>query len=713
MKQRERNPIYIQFQKFHRRQIGNWRNQRNHLQMQLASAGILFALGLGLSVWAQGQPVSWLLFETEPAASFTQPASEPENSEAEKMEPAPSELPPEEKAQAAQVPEKTQAVADPDAIQRDEELLAATRLHMAYRFPEGAFDPSDSYAGQAFQQLTQKDSAWISGIYGLSKTSPQNLAARIGKSGSIWPEEWCKISVSFYDGDGAPISGYSNVKEILSLASVYSHYMGIENWDGFYSYAEALWKASHQYWVSMSDIYYCDGPCQFSTEKEAEFGDEELTPSSLELLDGDETDAADAEGETEGETAPIGPGAPKMAGTENEEAAEAEDGVEIAILPETAALEAVTSDTAASETVTAETAETEAVTSESETGAVSDATDSSASDAYDQAVQAFLESLTAAPDEILTAEEQEEILKASGPAGYTAYLESKAEEMAQAAGFYPAMETESEGTPTEGQAQGPGQKIEGDCKGHVDLHVTATIVGIDENSTNLFYIDPLRPDALSVDSTEDSGPDTDSVVWNGWTWIPRLYAKNLERQDWFDCYDLTVSTSMYILNPLTSSEINYYMGLLPAETSIQRQQVIQQALLSVGSIPYYWGGKPSAAGFEGNGFGTMIQPDQKGRNLRGLDCSGWISWVYWTALGNRLPTEGTYGLSTYGTSIGRSDLKPGDLIIRTGSSSHVYLFLAWASDNSMYVIHETGGVTNNVTISQTNVDWPYYRRILE
>ncbi len=120
-----------------------------------------------------------------------------------------------------------------------------------------------------------------------------------------------------------------------------------------------------------------------------------------------------------------------------------------------------------------------------------------------------------------------------------------------------------------------------------------------------------------------------------------------------------------------------------------------------------------APGFVGNDFGRVTVPDQEGRTLLGLDCSGWISWVYWSALKERLPVENTSGLSSYGRSIQRAELQPGDLIIRTGDNAHVYLFLAWAPDGSMYVIHETGGITNNVTVSKTNADWPYYRSLLD
>lgn len=97
---------------------------------------------------------------------------------------------------------------------------------------------------------------------------------------------------------------------------------------------------------------------------------------------------------------------------------------------------------------------------------------------------------------------------------------------------------------------------------------------------------------------------------------------------------------------LTDEEIQGYLNELPADLSQQRRSIIEQALHSVGKIPYYFGGKPSSSGYEGNSFYSMVQPDYKGRIFRGLDCSGWINWVYWSATGNQPSAYSTSTLST-------------------------------------------------------------------
>ena len=65
-----------------------------------------------------------------------------------------------------------------------------------------------------------------------------------------------------------------------------------------------------------------------------------------------------------------------------------------------------------------------------------------------------------------------------------------------------------------------------------------------------------------------------------------------------------------------------------------------------------------------------------------------------------------------GRKISRSELRSGDIIIRTGADAHVVMFLAWADSGNMIVIHETGGVTNNVIVSEMAADWPYYRTLI-
>ena len=232
----------------------------------------------------------------------------------------------------------------------------------------------------------------------------------------------------------------------------------------------------------------------------------------------------------------------------------------------------------------------------------------------------------------------------------------------------------------------------------MDLNITVHIIGTEESSCSLYDLD------------ERGGTVTDS--WPGWTEEMKAFVADLKNQDWYENYGLSIS-DISLQAPMSPEEVDAYMASLPEDLSQERRELIRFALESVGRVPYYWGGKASSPGYAGNRFGTLISSDYKGRIRKGLDCSGWVSWVYWSATGERLPAEGTSGLIQCGTAIARSQLQPGDIIVRTGSNAHVVMFLGWGSNGKLLCIHESSGSANNVTISELDANWKYYRKLIE
>jgi len=235
------------------------------------------------------------------------------------------------------------------------------------------------------------------------------------------------------------------------------------------------------------------------------------------------------------------------------------------------------------------------------------------------------------------------------------------------------------------------------CPGHIDLSITAVVYGM-EGTENLFTKDKT---GNSKSNFNDS--------WHGWTKDKIEEAKILFNADWYKDYNISVS-DFSMRTPLSEGEISHYLNGLPENIPEKRKTVIDCALRSVGRIPYYFGGKPSYAGMEKNHFYKIIEPDYKGRIFKGLDCSGWVSWVYWTALGNHLPVESTSGLISLGHSVRKEELQPGDIIIRAGDPEtigHVMIFLKWNDDGTAQCIHETGGKINNAAVSDITADWNY------
>ena len=639
---------------------------------QVVSAGVMLVLGLAVIVGTK----DYVPRTFEASSHTATPADAKKNT------------PPDAEYSGAEEPgPETDGSGKPasPAQAEQEHAGSSVRLNMAYVYPEGmeTGDVWDSYAGQACELLSELDSDWVAGMYETMKLTPEKLSGQLGISRNAvlglydpavetqiqddpdsWVvPDWTKNQVVFRDGDGNLIGGYSNAKDIISMASVYAYRQGDLDGEGFLEYCRQLWEASHQDTVQIGEVYYCDGTCRL--EREAT----------------EETDDGAAEGSLEDGNSKT---------TAVESAAETSPPVTVEAysnqtVPETFPTEGVSEPSPESSADPAETSAEHLETTAEQAGgnAETSAETSGASEASE----------TMDADEI-----RSRYTMADVPADWESY-EGPAREVWEAViaaygGQLPADETSA------------ASEEEAVCPGHLDLEITAVIQGID-GTGRLFDADTIGNAPGAVASTEPG------AVWQGWTKMNRHHARCIWNQNWETAYGLPVITTLYMGNPLSAAEISYYMDMLPEEVTVFQREVIRQALQSVGCIPYYWGGKAAAAGYDGNGFGTVTAEDVDGRRLRGLDCSGWINWVYWTALGTRLEYESTSGLTQLGTAIGREQLQAGDIIVRTNTeNSHVYLFLAWAPDGEMYVIHETSGDINNVTVSKLNADGPHYRRLL-
>lgn len=236
------------------------------------------------------------------------------------------------------------------------------------------------------------------------------------------------------------------------------------------------------------------------------------------------------------------------------------------------------------------------------------------------------------------------------------------------------------------------------CPGHVDCTVLAVVKGTAE-------ADSLFQAADTLEAVKSSG-------WTGWNADTRNMAGALLAQDWSQEYGL-YTVDYPVKELLNSQEIELYMSLVPEDASRQRKDFVRYALTSVGKIPYYWGGKPSAPGYTGNGFGSLTVPDEDGRLLKGLDCSGWINWVYWSVTGKGLGAQSTGTLLGCGSPVARDELLPGDICIRLNPMAHVVIFLGWTAEGNMLCIQETTGNSNNVEVGTVTSNWESYRRILE
>ncbi|MEM5780377.1 MAG: NlpC/P60 family protein [Lawsonibacter sp.] len=147
-------------------------------------------------------------------------------------------------------------------------------------------------------------------------------------------------------------------------------------------------------------------------------------------------------------------------------------------------------------------------------------------------------------------------------------------------------------------------------------------------------------------------------------------------------------------------------ALVSGITDPDRKAVVETALSLVGKVPYFWGGK-SGPGWNEE-WNTLKRVTASGSSTSGtyqpygLDCTGFVHWVYWTALGTDSLIPAAYNSLWYGTDpIDEAELLPGDIVYKdppTAAVNHVGIYLGKGSDGKNIYIHcsfSGGGVTMN------------------
>ena len=554
-----------------------------------------------------------------------------------------------------------------DATPSNADMMDSQVLNLAYLYEDGAdsTDPADSYAGRLYDLLALKDASWISGLYDLYNYTPQQLAALLGlpetavtsPSGII--PEFRNISVHFVNSEQQETGSTSNAREIISIINTL-HYFGIlKDMKTMEDCADKLWNASHKYSVRIGGIYYCDGSCL----DEVADGRRDAEESG--------TEAAGAQ------TAGVEPADAVIAGSE---AAGAEAVGAAVAGSEAAGAEAVGAVVAGSQTAGAEAVEAAVAGSET-TGA--------------EAVEAVAGAETAGAEIVGTAAAGTEAVESGAAGGEPVGSMAASAAAAETAAVASFSDASSIGSGISDTGPADGSRT---CPGHVDCTVLAVVKGTAE-------ADSLFQAADTLEAVKASS-------WTGWNADTRNMAGALLAQDWSQEYGL-YTVDYPVKGLLNSQEIELYMSLVPEDASRQRKDFVRYALTSVGKIPYYWGGKPSAPGYTGNGFGSLTVPDEDGRLLKGLDCSGWINWVYWSVTGKGLGAQSTGTLLGCGSPVARDELLPGDICIRFNPMAHVVIFLGWTAEGNMLCIQETTGNSNNVEVGTVTSNWESYRRILE
>lgn len=144
---------------------------------------------------------------------------------------------------------------------------------------------------------------------------------------------------------------------------------------------------------------------------------------------------------------------------------------------------------------------------------------------------------------------------------------------------------------------------------------------------------------------------------------------------------------------------------LPEDLSPEREVVVRTACSLVGKVNYFWGGKSLVLGWDSR-WGELRQVTAAGSSTTGtyrpygLDCSGFVDWVFYNATGGSYIIGhggGAVSQHSYCTPISWDDALPGDLVFYP-DDSHVGIVGGRDTNGDLLIIHCASG-HNNVVIT--------------
>ena len=157
---------------------------------------------------------------------------------------------------------------------------------------------------------------------------------------------------------------------------------------------------------------------------------------------------------------------------------------------------------------------------------------------------------------------------------------------------------------------------------------------------------------------------------------------------------------------------------LPEDLSPEREAMVRTACSLVGKVNYFWGGKSLVLGWDSR-WGELRQVTAAGSSTTGtyrpygLDCSGFVDWVFYNATGGQYVIGHGGGATmqhNYCTDISWSAAQPGDLVFYP-DNSHVGIVGGWDANGELLIIHCASGY-NNVVVTGlegfTSIGRPQY-----
>lgn len=142
---------------------------------------------------------------------------------------------------------------------------------------------------------------------------------------------------------------------------------------------------------------------------------------------------------------------------------------------------------------------------------------------------------------------------------------------------------------------------------------------------------------------------------------------------------------------------------LPEDLPEDREAVIRVASSLIGKVNYFWGGKSNALGWD-NRWGQLYEvtaadsPTTGTYRPYGMDCSGYVDWVFNNSLGYIIGHGGGAAMQhTYCTDITWDNAQIGDLAFYS-DDEHVGIVAGRDEEGNILIVHCASGY-NNVVIT--------------
>ena len=189
----------------------------------------------------------------------------------------------------------------------------------------------------------------------------------------------------------------------------------------------------------------------------------------------------------------------------------------------------------------------------------------------------------------------------------------------------------------------------------------------------------------------------------GFTEEQKALLEEILKPEYQDLFQSLIGSNQSIT--LSPQEVQEILSRLPDDLSEQRRQVVLTAYQLLGKVNYFWGGKSLVLGWDSR-WGTPKEvwaagsPSTGTIRPYGLDCSGFVDWVFYNVSGGSYVIGHGGGASaqhSYCTAITWADAQPGDLVFYPGDS-HVGIVCGFDSGGNIQIIHCASG-SNNVVVT--------------